>query len=258
MLNFAPVTLTGDTRLNVGYRPYTEDGLNELRTTHGPTHVFKRDGKNDTIIDIPVAAGAEPLSDTSMEIDLKESWWYWGPLLRAALIRAFDGKRDIARDDPVEILGSAKRNFINHERLPEWVQKRSLLQFVPRTLYSPKGCPLFGLLCDARTRNLLLASCANLIAAGISPVGRYVLMDHPARDRRIADRPQNVGRVRAIDGDTLILEDHRDGFDTVAAADARLSASSVDFDWCVTKLLGPAAVQVLARPLEGAVPGVPP
>ena len=245
MLNFAPVTLTGDTRLNVGYRPYTEDGLNELRTTHGPTHVFKRDGKNDTIIDIPVAAGAEPLSDTSMEIDIKESWWYWGPLLRAALIRAFDGKRDIARDDPVEILGSAKRNFINHERLPEWVQKRSLLQFVPRTLYSPKGCPLFGLLCDARTRNLLLASCANLIAAGISPVGRYVLMDHPARDRRIADRPQNVGRVRAIDGDTLILEDHRDGFDTVAAADARLSASGVDFDWCVTKLLGPAAVQVL-------------
>ena len=82
MLNFAPVTLTGDTRLNVGYRPYTEDGLSELRAEHGPTHVFKRDSKNDTIIEIPVAAGAEPLSDKSMPIDLKESWWYWGPLLR--------------------------------------------------------------------------------------------------------------------------------------------------------------------------------
>ena len=160
-------------------------------------------------------------------------------------MRAFDGKRDIARDDPVEILGSTKLNFINHDRLPDWVQKRSLLQFAPRTLYSPHRPPLFGLLCDARTRNLLLASCADLIAADISPIGRYVLVDRPARDRRIADRPQNVGRVRAIDGDTLILEDHREGFETVPADNVRLRASRVDFDWCVNQLLGPLAPEVL-------------
>ena len=188
------------------------------------THVFKRDGKDNRIIEIPVAAGAEPLSDKSMEVDLKENWWYWGPLLNAALVRAFHGKREIARDYPVEVLGSAKLNYIRHERLPEWVQKRSLLHFSPRTLYSPKGRPLFGLLCDARMRNLLLASCTDLIAANVSPVGRYVLVDRPARDSRIAHWPQNVGRVRAIDGDTLILEDHREGFETVAAAGARLSA----------------------------------
>ena len=244
-LNFAPVTLTGDTTLNIGYRPYTEDGLNELRAKHGPTHVFKRDGTNDTIIDIPVAAGTEPLSDKSMAVDLKERPRYWGPLLNAALVRAFAGKREIASDHPVEILGHAKLNLISHARLPEWVQKRSLLQFVPRTLYSPNGCPLFGLLCDARTRNLLLASCAALIAAGISPIGRYVLVDRPARDPRIAARPQIVGRVRAIDGDTLVLEDHRDGFKTVAATNARLSGGPVDFNWCVSKLLGSAAAQVL-------------
>ena len=149
------------------------------RAEFGQTHVFKRDGKDDTIIEIPVAAGAEPLSDKSMEIDLKERRWYWGPLFNAALVRAFDGKREIARDYPVEILGSTKLNYISHERLPDWVQKRSLLQFVPRTLYSPKGRPLFGLLCDARIRNLLLASCTDLIAAGVSPVGRYVLVDRP-------------------------------------------------------------------------------
>ena len=102
-LNFAPVTLTGDTTLNIGYRPYTEDGLNELRAKHGPTHVFKRDGTNDTIIDIPVAAGTEPLSDKSMAVDLKERPRYWGPLLNAALVRAFAGKREIASDYPVEI-----------------------------------------------------------------------------------------------------------------------------------------------------------
>ena len=244
-LNLAPVTLTGETTLDIGYRPYAKDRLHSLRTEFGQTHVFKRDGKDDTIIEIPVVAGAEPVSDKRMEIDLKENRWYWGPLLNAALVRAFDGKREIARDYPVEILGSAKRNYIRHERLPEWVQKRSLLQFSPRTLYSPKGRPLFGLLCDARTRNLLQASCSELIAAGVLLVGRYVLVDRPARDPRIADWALNVGRVQAVDDDTLILEDHREDFETVAAADARLSASRVDFDWCVRELLGPVAEQTL-------------
>ena len=245
MLNFAPVTLSGETTLNIGYRAYDEGRLNELRAEFGQTHVFKRDGKDDTIIEIPVAAGAEPLSDKCVEIDLKEKRRYWGPLLNAALVRVFHGRREITCDYPVEIRGKAKSNYIRHERLPDWVQMRPLLQFSPRTLYNLKGQPLFGLLCDARIRNLLLASCTDLMTAGVSPIGRYVLVDRPARDSRIADRAQNVGRVRAIEGDTLSLEDHREGFETVAAADARLSASRVDFDWCVRLLLGAAAEQVL-------------
>ena len=136
-LNFALVTLTGQTTLNIGYRPYQKDRLHDLRTEFGQTHVFKRDGKNNTIIEFPVVAGAEPVSDKRMEIDLKKNRPYWGPLLNAALVRAFDGKREIARDYPVEILGSVQRNYIGHDKLPEWVQKRSLVQFVPRTLYSP-------------------------------------------------------------------------------------------------------------------------
>ncbi len=244
-LNFSPVTLSGKTTLHIGYRAYDQESLNELRAEFGQTHVFKRDGKDDKIVEIPVAAGAEPLSNKFKEIDLKKARWYWGPLLNAALVRVFHGKREIARDYPVEILGTAKLNYIRHERLPNWVQKRSLLQFSPRTLYNPRGEPLYGLLCDARTRNLLMASCTELIAAGVSPVGRYVLVDEPARDSRIADRPQTVGRVRTIDGNTLILEDFREGFETVAAKDARLGASRVDFDWCVGQLLGAEAEQVL-------------
>ena len=245
MLNLAPVTQSGEKTLNVGYRPYEKARLNDLRAEFAQTHVFKRDGQDDRIIEIPVVAGAEPLSDKSMEVDLGEAWWYWASLLNAALVRAFHGRREIARDYPVEILGSEKKNYIKHERLPDWVQKRSLLQFVPRTIYSTKGRPLFGLVCDARMRNLLLAPCSELIAAEVSPVGRYVLVDLPAWDARVADRAQNVGRVRAVEGDTLILEDHREGFESVAAADARLSAGRVEFDWCVAQLLGSAAAQAL-------------
>ena len=246
MLNFAPVTLAGQTKLTIGHRHYEKDTLNGLRAEFAETHVFKREVKEDRIIEIPVAAGAEPLSGERMEVDLRENWWYWAPLLNAALVRTFHGKREIARDYPVEVLGSAEHNYIRHEKLPNWVQKRSLLQFTPRALYGRGGRPLFGLLCDARSRNFLLASCADLIAANVSPIGRYVLIDRPVRDRRIAPWPQNVGRVCAVDGDVLFLEDHREGFETVSAEDARLSAGRVDFDWCVGQLLGSAAQDVLA------------
>ena len=47
--------------------------MSELRAKHGSTHVFKRDGKSDTIVDIPVANGARPLGDESTLIDLTES-----------------------------------------------------------------------------------------------------------------------------------------------------------------------------------------
>ena len=245
LLNFAPVTLTGDTTQTVGQRPYDKNRLNDLRAEYGSTHVFKRDGRSNTIIDIPVTDGATPLADDRIELNLKDSWWCWGPLLRAALVRVFHGRRKILRDFPLEVLGSTHTNFITHERLPEWVQKRPLLQFAPRTLQRPQEPPLFGLLCDLRTRNLLLASCSDLLTAHISPIGRYILVDRPASDPRIADWPQLVGRVRAINGDTLLLDDHRDGFETVPAARARLSGNRLDFDWCVSELLGSAATHVL-------------
>ncbi len=244
-LNFSPVSLFGETKINVGYRPYDEEVLRALRTKFGTTHVFKREWEDDTIVDIPVVDGATPLADKIVKIDLNQTRRYWAPLLNAALIRVFVGKREITSDYPVEILGSSRRNFVSHPELPDWVQKRSLLQFTPRTLYGSKGGPLFGLLIDARLRNLLLANCAQLLSAGISPVGRYVLIDHPPWDSRLSPRPQLVGRVRIIEGNRLILEDYRDGYETVAAEDVRLSANVVNFDWCVHQLVPAHAEDIL-------------
>ena len=244
-LNFAPVKITGETIIQVGYRSFEKDILSDLRREFAKTHVFRTDRQDDTIIDIPVVPDAEPLSDKVMELDLKETHWHWPSLMNAAIVRAFSGKREIARDHPVEVLGSAKRNFIGHDGLPAWVQKRSLLEFTPRTIFGSDSKPQFGLLCDARVRNLLLATCDQLIEAGLSPLGRYVLVDHPPNDPRLTLRPQIVGRVASISDGQLVLEDHREGYETVEANKARLSGSKADFDWCVRGLLGNDAERAL-------------
>ena len=245
-LNFSPTHLSGEAVIAVGYRPYSETLLHDLREEFGATHVFQREREDNTIVDIPAVAGTEPLADKVMELDLARSRRYWGPLLNAALVRLFAGKREIVQEYPVEVLGNPKRNYIQHEDLPDWVRILSLLKFVPRTLFNSTGTPNFGLICDVRTRSQLLASCAELLAQGISPVGRYVMIDLPPRDHRVSARSLTVGRVKAIENDTLILEDHREGYSVVAAKDARLTGSRVDFDWCVNQLIPDAAGSVLA------------
>ena len=246
-LNFSPIRLTGNTRINVGHRPYDEQTLRDYRSEFGKTHVFKWDRKDNVIVDIPVVQGATPLADKVVEIDLKETHWLWAPLLNAALIRAFSGKREITRDYPVEILGSEKRNYLANEGLPDWVQIRSLLQFTPRTIFNSERKPNFGLLCNTKLRNLLLADCGELLKLGISPLGRYVLIDTPPWDSRLSKRAIMVGRVKHVDGEKLVLEDHREGYETVLANEVRLSANRVNFDWCVNQLKSGNADSLLRR-----------
>ena len=226
-LNFAPVTLKGDSLVNIGYRSFHAAELQELRSEFSGTHVFRRDGRDNTILDIPVVAGHEPLSDKVMEIDLAREFRLWPLLLDAALIRAFHTKREIVRDYPVQILGNEKLNLIKNPALPDWVQKRTLQEFTSRNLFSEADRPHFGLVCDVRIRNILRGSCQELIERGIQIVGQYVVTDVPPRDDRLMPRTLLIGRVQRIDDGYLILEDHRDGYETISAADARLQLSLI-------------------------------
>jgi len=244
-LNFSPVTLKGETVIDADFWPYDDGLLRRLRNEYGQTHIFKRQNKDNTIVGISVVDGVESLSDKVMELDLSREYRFWPDLLNAALIRAFNGKREIISDYPVQILGSEKRNFIQYKNLPEWVQKRSLLEFNPRTLFSANGKPLFGLLCGVRLRSLLFATCADLIALNMTLDGRDLVVDRPSRDSRIQPRATLVGRVLSHDGDNLILEDYRDGYETVKAVDVRLAGNKVNFDWCVRNFLGASAEHVL-------------
>jgi len=246
-LNFAPVSLTGESEISVGFRSYDEEVLRELRAEFSETHVFRRDWEMDAIIDIPITPGAEPLADKTSEIDLRDSPHMWASLLNAALLRSFHKRREIVSDYPVEVLGNPKGNFVQDDGLNGLVQVLPLMQFTPRTIYKANDKPSFGLLCDARTKSRVLASCATLIEEGIDLVGRYVMVDVPSRDFRVGDRPITVGKVAKIDANILHLEDHRDGFETVNATEARLTASRVDFDWLVNSISPQSAKRVLAE-----------
>jgi len=151
-LNFAPIALTGNTEILVGRQSYSSERLRELRREFSKTHVFQRLGAEDAIIDIPIVAETAPVGNVQEHIDLNRMQGLWSSLLSAALIRAFDGQREITSSWPVSVLGNVSRGLIQHPRLPPWLQKRSALEFDTRSIYLAAGKRLLGVVCETKIK----------------------------------------------------------------------------------------------------------
>ncbi|HLG82385.1 MAG TPA: Piwi domain-containing protein [Bradyrhizobium sp.] len=244
-LNFAPISFSGKTTIFVGTQPYSKESLHELRQQYRNTHVFRRRGIDNTIVDIPVAAGAEPLGNLQEEVDLSQAKEHWPQLVSAALMRAFAGARDIISDYPVTVLGSMARGLLFHPDLPPWIERRTSFQFDTRSHYIAGGKRVVGLVCESRTRNLINGTCAQLLELGVPILGRYVQMESSRNDSRLLPRRTLIGRVTAIEDGVLILDDHADGYDRIAATEAFPESRSEAFDDIVGLLLGAKAGPVL-------------
>ena len=252
-INFAPVDLTGRTRILVGRQPFDATKLEELRSNFNDTHVFRRDGVDNSIVDIPIVSDQAPIGQCKQELDLLENKKFLVPLLSASLIRVFLGRRDIVTASPVRILGAESQGFVRHPRLPNWLQKRTLQVFDSRTIYRPGYGTVFGLVLQTRLRNIIGASCTTLLEHNISIVGRYVQIQETSDSPFLPTR-RLVGRVACVQDDgELVLEDHLDGFGRIAADRCYLEPRREVFDACVRYLLGREASDILAAADTAAV-----
>ncbi|NKM99771.1 argonaute/piwi family protein [Rhizobium leguminosarum] len=245
MINFAPLNVTGNTKVEIGRQPFDSDRLRDLRREFSETHVFRRDGKTDAIVDIPIVDGSSPLGNIREHVDLCHEHRLWPELFRASLLRTFSGRRLILSAYPVSIVGSASQGILRHPELPEWLEKRSMLRFDTRRL-DLDGRSVIGVICESRLKSFINVTCDVLLDAGVPLVGRYVQLQEAPSDVRLLPRRRIVGRVCAIDGNILALEDHIEGFDRVPASDVYLEPRTENVDDCVLKLLGSRAASVLS------------
>jgi len=240
-INFAPLAVSGQTNVLIGRQPFDDGHLRDLRSEFLLSHVFRRDG--DFIVDVPILPNVEPIGNLQEEIDLADNTMLLPGLFSAALVRAFAGQREILSDRPVSVMGAASRGLIMHPDLPSWIQKRTMLRFDTRSIFAGKRW--HGVVCEARSRNLILGTCADLLAKGVSLEGRYIQIEEPANDARLMKRRRLVGRVHKVQGDTLFLEDSADGFETVHSQDAYLEGRREVLSDCVRQILGRNADRVL-------------
>lgn len=242
-LNFASLSFEGKNKILIGRQPYDKEHLRELRKDFSHTHVFRRD--RDSIIDAPIETGATPLGNLQEEIDLSENGLLLPSLFSAAVIKAFSGLRDILEDRPVSILGDVSRGMIIHPSLPSWIQKRTLFRFDTRSIYTKHR--QLGVVCETRSKNLILGTCADLLAQNVSLEGKYVQIEVPPFDSRLMTKRRLVGKVRTVRGDDLLLEDNADGYKTIAAKEAFLEGRRETLNNCVKQILGRDAEWVLLQ-----------
>lgn len=242
-VNFSSLSVEGKTAFLIGRQPYDEEHLRELRKEFSHTHVFRRD--RDTIIDAPIETGVSPIGNLQEEIDLAKNDLLLPSLFSAALIKVFSGLRDIFEDRPVSILGDVSRGMITHPSLPNWVQKRTMLRFDTRSIYTKHR--QLGVVCETRSKHLILGTCADLLAQNVSLEGKYVQIEVPPFDSRLMTRRRLVGKVRAVRGDDLLLEDNADGYETIAAKEAFLEGRRETLNACVKQILGRDAERVLLQ-----------
>ncbi|TBE31668.1 argonaute/piwi family protein [Rhizobium ruizarguesonis] len=244
-INFAPLNVVGKTTVQIGRQAFDPDRLRNLRIDFSNTHVFRRDGKADAIVDIPIADDAAPIGNVREQIDLRHEHQLWPELFRASLLRAFNGRRPILSAYPVSLVGAANQGLLVHPDLPNWLERRSVLKFDTRRI-ELDGRSVTGVVCESRLKSFINATCDVLVASDIPLVGRYVQIQEPSSDDRVLPRRRVVGRVREVNGRMLVLDDNMEGFDQVPTNEVYLEPRSETVDDCVLKLLGGRAAGFLA------------
>lgn len=249
VLNAVPIRPTAGSRLLVGFQPYGKATLAKLRQEQAGRYLFRKGGDDgNSILSIPLEAGLSSIANQVSEFDLSKSYWLVAPLALEALLRTFArlGRPILRAAHPLRVLSQRPANLLPTDAgLPEWLQRRLVLNFDTRTIWNSANKPQTVIVCSVRTRNIIDAECRVLLEHGIPLVGRYVSRRHAEDDPRTIDSLKLAGRVVQISGGQLLLEDSGEGPQSIAVQDAFLEPRKENVNWCIETLLRGRASRVI-------------
>ena len=237
VLNVSAITFE-DVEVDVGYFPYSDARLAELRETYASSHYFRRENA-DQIVGVPTGTGAAVIGAPG-KIRLKAHLRLSAGLVRDSLIRYLRKiDRTVLSYEPLRFI--ARTNLLTAKPLagiiyPEWLSVRPLQVASIRPFYFFGQKPFIGVALDVQTTRVIEQSCDVLMQAGIALEGLYVGRRIAGTDPRIAPHFKLKGRVERVEGDELILSDTGDNDGRLRLADAWLEKSA--FDTCLNTVFG--------------------
>lgn len=243
VLNVSAITFD-DVEVDVGYFPYSEGQLAELRETYASSHYFRRENA-DQIVGVPTVTGAAIIGVPG-KIRLKAHLQLSAGLVRDSLIRYLRKiDRTVLSYEPLRFI--ARTNLLSAKPLagityPEWLSVRSLQVASIRPFYFFGQKPFVGVALDVKTTRAIEQSCDVLIQAGIALEGLYVGRRIAGTDPRIAPKFKLRGMVERVEGDQLILSDTGGEDDRLRLQDAWLEKTA--FDTCLNTVFGKHAEAV--------------
>lgn len=256
VLNISPLVFD-DAEVRVGMLPYEScDQLALLRTTHGATHVFRRVG-GTRIEAVAFLATTPDVGDSFKTVKLKNELGLAAAMMRNALIGHLHAlPRKVYDFRPIAFLADESKENLLKQALPpgatcpDWLSVCPMFEADVRVFHFDRQEPFVGMCLNVFTRRKIACSCHELLADGFQVEGYYVGRQFPSADHRIQPRFRLAGRVERVEGNRLILNDHRPDESAIDADDAHIEAAA--FDPLVRHALGDAANAALER-LDGVL-----
>ena len=258
VLNVAPVELIGEP-IAAERLPYIDsENLGVLHDSVRMTHVVRREG--DSILCVPLSSHSPTLGGEPVVVDAVADPYVAAFLMRQSLLSHLHSiGRRILSLRPITVLADRREDDYLAMALPPGTPNDGLLRVSPvieldvRVLTPEGQDPFVGLTIGVRVSRRILASCQQLMAAGIDVRGVYVKRSAEIRDPRVAPRLETVGQVESVASDVLNLTDHREGASSILASEAYPQARIEFFDRCVAALFPNTSTLILSRVQSEAV-----
>ena len=255
-LGIAPVRFSSD-RARIGRLDReTPTLLSDLRRDHGRTHAFRFDARDGTIVNIGLAPDVTPLGRVE-EIALDRHLLLLAEAIGHKLRQWLSGRRRIIRRfRPLVCLGSHDRLLTKALRETGVPSPDDRLDVVAKWSFDlrllspadPDERPYLGLLVDVGTSNVIDVPVSELIEKNIDLIGCYVGEPGESADRTGVARLRLLGRVKAVEDQTLLLDDVRSPSHTrVQAADVLLEPRRETLERLTRALHASVATKALAR-----------
>lgn len=243
--------------LPVAIVPYDRDELHAL-LDRNPHDVYATRLDEQRMAVVPLTETAQ-LPGPLEFIDAQTHIRLFSSLAREAVFRhlkGIPGGYRVTRRRPPTVESIKQKNIVPEAAgLPDWIQKRRTLVFETRMLSANERSVYVVLTCAERFRPVIDRNCAELAAANVTLLGRYVSIWVPSQDKQLADQLRLAGRVKGMDGDHMLLDDHGDGPDRIRREEAFLEPSLRNFRAVVEALKFDSAERSLRliQQVEGAL-----
>jgi hypothetical protein len=146
--------------------------------------------------------------------------------------------RHVLKYDPLVFLGNPKDDLLKNAcpqgfNCPDWLGIRLKYTADVRVINFSHGKPKVGIALKVKTARIISATCSQLMQQKIDILGLYVCIKESVVDSRIQARLKLVGKITAIKGRMLTLEDYVEGYQEVDASTVYLEPRIENFERCM-------------------------
>lgn len=252
VLNLAPISLSHNT-FQVGEHPYTDEKeYRQLRESNRATHVFRYDSRRKTILNIGLSASTPALGEP-IDVLASDQLFLLGKAIQQSLFTWLSHRRTILKPArPLQCWGNRKAALLSAAIKELNLEPKAGLDVLVRHTFDTRvlqssteaASPFLSLLLDVHTSNEINIPVAELIEAGLNPIGRYVCRRQEPNHEEILPRLETLGRVVGLDDINLILTDVSSG-GRVRASDVILEPRQENLEAIVTLYYPKASGRIL-------------